>query len=209
MHGLLQSLGRFFFSLGGPGLLLLGILDSSILFMPLGNDLLIIALTSRHPQRMPYYVLMATIGSTIGVAITWWISAKSSQKTLENNSRNRTVIYIERQIKEKGGFALAFAALMPPPFPFTAFVVAAAALQYPRNKMLRIIGLSRLVRFGIDASLAVVYGRQILDMAKSPNVQAFVTGLVVISLAGSAWSVFSWIRKSRNQGTPKRPPSTM
>jgi hypothetical protein len=42
MSHVLQSLATFFFSLGGFGLLLIGILDSSFLFMPLGNGLLVV-----------------------------------------------------------------------------------------------------------------------------------------------------------------------
>ena len=47
MKHLTHVLAAFFWSLGGPGLLLLGILDSSFLFAPLGNDLLVVAMTAR------------------------------------------------------------------------------------------------------------------------------------------------------------------
>lgn len=42
---------------GGPGLLVLGILDSSFLFAPWGNDLLLIVMTAKHPSvaAMLYY----------------------------------------------------------------------------------------------------------------------------------------------------------
>jgi len=53
---------------GGPGLLVLGILDSSYLFAPWGNDLLLVALTARHPDlpHMFYYAAMSTAGSVLG-----------------------------------------------------------------------------------------------------------------------------------------------
>ena len=199
MHGVLDSVAQFLFSLGGLGLLLLGVLDSSFLFLPLGNDLLIVALTASHPHRMPYYVWMATLGSVAGVAITWWVSARGGRKALERSGRNRRIAYIERKIKKSGGIALAVAALMPPPFPFTPFVIVAAALQYPRGKMLRIIAGCRLVRFTVDSSLALVYGRQIVGLAQSPRVQHFIAGLVVVSLAGSAYSIFNWAQRSGGQ----------
>src|SRR3954449_13053914 len=166
MQATLRSLAVFFFSLGGFGLLLLGVLDSSFLFMPLGNDLLVVALTAAHRGRALYYVLMATAGSTVGVEITRWVSSRGGEKTMERNSGR--VAYIERKVKERGGLALALAALMPPPFPFTPFVIVAGALQYPRRKMLMIIAASRAVRFGVVASLALVYGRGIIRMARAP-----------------------------------------
>jgi membrane protein YqaA with SNARE-associated domain len=196
VHNVLRSLAAFFFSLGGPGLLLLGALDSSfLLFIPLGNDLLLVALTAAHPNRALFYVVMATAGSMLGVAFTHWASAKGG----ENLSKSKRVAYVERKVKEHGAIALATAALMPPPFPFTLFIVVAAALQYPRKKLLLIVAGGRAARFGVEAWLALIYGRRIIDMAQSPYVQGFIISLVVISIAGSAWSIYRWAKNSRGK----------
>src|ERR1700733_15060975 len=189
MHNALRTVAAFFFSLGGIGLLLLGVLDSSFLFMPLGNDLLVVALTAAHPGRMLYYVLMATVGSVGGVDFTRWVSAKGGRKGIEGDRKSRRIAYVERKVQEHGGIAIATAALMPPPFPFTPFIIVAAALQYPRRKMLLIIAGSRFLRFAIEGSLALIYGRRIIGMAQRPYVQDFIIGLVVISMGGSAWSI--------------------
>jgi membrane protein YqaA with SNARE-associated domain len=196
---MLRAVAAFFFSLGGAGLLLLGVLDSSFLFMPLGNDLLVVALTAAHRNRMLYYVIMATAGSVIGVDFTRWVSAKGGQKSIEGEKKSRRTAYVERKVHEHGAIAIATAALMPPPFPFTPFIIVAAALQYPRRKMLAIVAGCRGLRFGVEASLALIYGRRIIAMAKSPYVQGFIIALVVISMVGSAWSIYNWIRKSRTR----------
>jgi membrane protein YqaA with SNARE-associated domain len=197
MSGVLRSLAVFFFSLGGFGLLLFGLLDSSFLFIPLGNDLLVVALTAAHRERMLYYVLMATAGSVAGVDFTRWVSAKGGRKGIEGDRKSKRIAYIERKVKEHGGIAIATAALMPPPFPFTPFIIVAAALQYPRRKMLAMIDGCRSLRFVVDGLLAVIFGRKIISMAQSPWVQGFIIGLVVISMVGSAYSIFHWVRKSR------------
>jgi membrane protein YqaA with SNARE-associated domain len=200
MSHVLRSLAVFFYSLGGFGLLLLGVLDSSFLFMPLGNDLLVVALTAAHPGRMLYYVLMATVGSVGGVDFTRWVSAKGGRKGIEGDRKSRRIAYVERKVQEHGGIAIATAALMPPPFPFTPFIIVAAALQYPRKKMLAIIAGCRALRFAIDGSLALIFGRRIIRMAQSPYVQGFIIALVVISMVGSALSIYNWVRKSRTRG---------
>lgn len=199
MGHFLRSLAVFFFSLGGWGLLFLGVLDSSFLFMPLGNDLLVVALTAAHRHRMPYYVVMATVGSVIGVAITHWVAAKGGKEAIEGKYKTKQIAYVEKKVNERGGIAIATAALMPPPFPFTPVIIVAAALQYPRNKMLAIIFGGRLVRFGIEGGLALIYGRGIIHLAESSTVEDFIIALVVISILGSAWSIFSWVRKSRKK----------
>jgi membrane protein YqaA with SNARE-associated domain len=197
MQAILRSFALFFFSLGGVGLLFLGILDSSFLFMPLGNDLLVIALTARRHEHLFYYVAMATAGSVLGVGITDWVSRTGGQKGLEGDQKSRRMAYIERKVEQHGAMALTTAALMPPPFPFTPFVIVASALQYPRKKLLLIIAGCRVVRFAVEGSLAVIYGGGIVRLAQSPWVQKFIVALVVISMGGSAFSIAGWVRKSR------------
>ncbi len=199
MKGLILNLAAFFASLGGFGLLLLGILDSSFLFMPLGNDLLVVALTARHHARMPYYALMAAAGSVLGCLFTDWVSRKGGEKGLETRVKRRTLAYVKRKVDKKAGPALALASLMPPPFPFTPFVIVLAALQYPRAKLLGIIAAARVVRFVAEGFLAIWLGNRILKIAQQPIVQGTIIALVVISMAGSAYSIYTWVQSSRNR----------
>ena len=55
MHELIRHALHFFARMGGFGLIGFGILDSSFLFLPLGNDLLLIVLTARKPELFWYY----------------------------------------------------------------------------------------------------------------------------------------------------------
>jgi membrane protein YqaA with SNARE-associated domain len=195
---LLWHLAQFFLRLGGVGLLLLGILDSSFLFMPLGNDLLVVALTANHHERMPYYAAMAAAGSVIGSYLTDVVCRKGGEKGIEQNLSKRTVDYVERKIENHAGPALALACVLPPPFPFTPFVIVMAALQYPRWKLLGIIAAGRVVRFSVEGALAIVYGRRILELARNPTLQHTIIGLVVISIIGSGWSIWNWFQRARH-----------
>jgi membrane protein YqaA with SNARE-associated domain len=187
------------YALGGIGLLIMGVLDSSFLFMPLGNDLLVIALTARHEARMPYYAAMATAGSVLGVLLIDIISRKGGEKGLEGRVPEHRLEYLKQRIRRRAGWAISFAALMPPPFPFTPFIVVAAALQYPRRRLLAVVAASRLVRFSVAGALAIVFGRRILQMAESPALQYGVVALVLVSVAGSAFSIYSWIKRSKHK----------
>lgn len=197
MHLLFQHISAFFLSLGGIGLLLLGMLDSSILFLPLGNDLLVVALSAQHHDRVPYYVLLAAVGSTLGTLFTWWLSRRGGKEGLEHSISPRRIAYIERKVNQNGSAALAIASLMPPPFPFTPFVMVAGALNYSVRKLLLVVGLSRAARFAILAGLAMWFGKRILNMASQPAVQIAVLSLVAVSIAGSAYSIWRWVKRSR------------
>lgn len=199
MNSFIRPLAHFFFALGGFGLVLLGVLDSSFLMLPLGNDLLVVALTASHRSHMPYYVVMATLGSTLGVALAHYVSSKGGKKLIEGKRKSKQIDYVEQKIEKYGGWAIGFAALAPPPFPFTPFIVVPSALQYPRAKMLWIIAGCRAIRFAIEGWLALIYGRRILAMTKSPALQWAIGAIVVISIIGSAFSIWGWVQKSKTK----------
>ena len=52
--------------LGGLGLILLGIADSSVIPLTGSMDVLTVYLAARHREPWPYYALMATLGAVIG-----------------------------------------------------------------------------------------------------------------------------------------------
>jgi len=66
-------------ALGGVGLFLSALIDSSFLPLPLVTDFLLMELSSRHPVRMPYYAAMASIGSLAGCIWIYWLARKSGQ----------------------------------------------------------------------------------------------------------------------------------
>jgi membrane protein YqaA with SNARE-associated domain len=195
----LYSVAGLLFQLGGLGLLGMGVLDSSFLFMPLGNDLLIVALTARHPERLPYYAAMATAGSVLGCMIIDALSRKGGEKGLEQRVSPRRLEYVKRKVSTRAAWALALAALMPPPFPFTPFVAVAAVLQYPRRRLLAVIASARLARFLAEGALAIWFGERILKLARSPEVQYAIVFVVVVSIGGSALSIYRWTRRSRGK----------
>src|SRR5947209_106051 len=159
-HGLFAVL----LSLGGPGLLLLGILDSSFLFAPLGNDLLLVAMTARHRSipHLLYYAAMSAAGSVLGCLLVDLIMRPLGEKGLEKYLPERKLKNFKSKVRTNAARALVVASLAPPPFPFTPFVMAAAALQYSRSRLLATAGLARLGRFTIVGLLAFRFGERIL-----------------------------------------------
>ena len=196
MKPIIHVIARALFHAGGLGLLTLGAFDSSPLVVPFGNDLLVLALSARYHDRVLYYVAMATVGSLIGCFSTDWISRKS-ESGLKKFVSAKHLDYIRKLVGKRAAWSLVVASLMPPPFPFTAFVAAAAAFRYPRKKLFAFVGLGRLMRFAIEGALAIHYGRWIIKQAESPLLDHVMIALIVISIGGTAFSIFQWIQKSK------------
>ena len=62
--------------LGGWGLLLIALVDSSFLSLPEVNDVLIITLSIRSPDQMIFYCSMTTIGSVLGCMMLYLVGAQ-------------------------------------------------------------------------------------------------------------------------------------
>jgi membrane protein YqaA with SNARE-associated domain len=186
----------FFLRMGVLGLFLLGVWDSSFLFVPFGNDLLLIALVSsgRHPWRWVIYTLSASLGSVVGVILVDMVMRKAGEEGLEKLVGAKSVDRLKGKIEKRGVWAVFFAALLPPPFPFTAAIAAASALQMARRGMLTAVFAGRMVRFTAESLLALYFGRRLLHYLKSDYVEYFVYGLIVVAAVGGFLTVRKWLR---------------
>ena len=174
----------------------MGAMDSSFLFLPFGNDLLVTALVARHHEGYWLYVLSATCGSTIGVFFLDLVARRAGEVGVQKVAGERRFAYLKRKISENGALALAVGGLAPPPFPFTMVVGVTSALAYPRLKLLGVVAASRAVRFLILGYLAIRFGRVIMQVANSAPFRWTVSGFAVVCVAGSAWSIRKWFRRS-------------
>ncbi len=194
----IRIIARALFRAGGLGLLTLGAFDSSPLVVPFGNDILVFALNARHHNLFLYYTTMATLGSLIGCLATDWISRKS-QRSLKKVVAGKYLDFIQTQVEKRAAWTLVVASLLPPPFPFTAIVAAAAAFHYPRKKLLGFVAIGRFMRFAIEGALAIHYGRWIIRRGRSLWLEHLMIALIVISLAGGPFSIHQWSDKRGSQ----------
>jgi membrane protein YqaA with SNARE-associated domain len=171
--------------------------------LPLANDLLLVALTARQPNLFWYYAIMATAGSVIGCILTDLVSRRIGEAGIERMANPRRLETVQRRLKTHAWWFLGAAALMPPPFPFTVFLIAAAALQIPRSRVLTAVAAARLVRYFVVSLLAVRFGRYLLKLAERDEVQYFIIVLAGVSIVGSALSLMKWVRSSRQPAKPR------
>ncbi len=195
----------FFFSafgwvLGWWGPLLLGALDSTLLFfMPFGIDALVIYLTARNAQFFWLSALLATVGSVIGAAVTFWIGRKAGEVGLERLVPPGRLQRVKDRVRNSGAVAIAVPALLPPPFPLTPFILASGALEVNPVRFFATFAAVRLFRFGAEAALARVYGTGLLAILESPTFQSIVAGFVVVALLGTAISAVLLWRSTRQR----------
>jgi len=179
--------------MGGPGLILLGLADNSLVPLTGSMDVLCIWLAARHREPWPYYALMATLGAVIGGYITYAIARKGGKETMDRKLSKKKAAREAKAFERWGFFAVAVPALLPPPFPFVPFLLAAGALQYSPKKFLGALVLGRGLRYSIEAYLGFHYGRHILRFFNQYYKPALAI-LIGLAVLGTVLSLIQYLR---------------
>ena len=191
---------HFIFSIGYFGPFLMGILDSSFLVLPFGNDILVVGLVAHNHHGIPLYVLSAACGSTLGALMLAMVSRKIGEEGIRKLAGQKRYESLKNRIGSHAGPAIALGGLAPPPFPFTMVIAAAAALDYSLWKLLAINFVTRACRFALLSWLALKFGQQVLAIAKSTPFEWGMAAFIFLCIVGSAYSLWRWFRRSRAQG---------
>jgi len=191
-----KSALRWLVHLGGPGLILLGLVDNSLIPLPGSTDIVTILLAAHHRDLWVYYAMMATAGAILGGYLTYRMARKGGKETLEKRfSKKKTdKVYV---IFSRWGFAaVAIPALLPPPFPILPMLLAAGAMQYSTRKFLTALAVGRGIRFTILAYLGVRYGRHIVRFFALYYWDVLLV-LIAFSVLGGLFGLFEYKRRQK------------
>lgn len=175
----------------------MGVLDSSFLVLPFGNDLLVLALVAQHPNGTPWYVVSAACGSTIGAAMLAIVSRKLGEEGLRKIVGEKRYPKLKKRIGNHSAGAVAVAGLAPPPFPFTTVIAAVSVFNYSLWRILLINFITRAARFTLLSVLALRFGRQVLRIAQSSPFQWGMAAFIALCFIASGFSIWHWLRKPR------------
>jgi membrane protein YqaA with SNARE-associated domain len=183
--------------LGGPGLAIVAFLDSSFLSLPEVNDILIVLLVIQYPDRWLYYAGATTLGSVAGCYALYMVGRKGGEAFLRRRFHANRVERGMAIFRRFGMLAIIVPSLLPPPTPFKIFVLLAGAARVRPLTFLSAVAIGRGLRYGGEAWLAYVYGRQATELIRDnlPTVMAWVA--VAVLAIGTA--VIVWRRRQARQ----------
>ena len=172
--------------LGGVGVFILAALDSSVLPTLGAVDALTIVLAARHPELWSYYAMCSTRSAGLQSLTACCILESSIDVLGERYSTESTFLH------RFGSLSLSLAALLPPPFPTSAFVIGAGVTRYPFIAFVLSFGMGRVCRFALLAYLASVFGRRFVTSMWSAHTLLLVAavGAVLVCVGLLAWLVF-------------------
>jgi membrane protein DedA with SNARE-associated domain len=142
----------------------------------------------------------------VGATVTYLIGVKVGDEGLSRFVSKGRLDRFRARMKNIGVLTTGVSAILPPPFPLTAFVLTSGALRVPMTRFLLVFAGARLVRFGIEALLARRFGTALLQMLQSDFAQRIVIGLVIVSVVGTAVTIIRVWRSSRSITAEGRSP---
>ncbi len=171
---------------GGLGLFVIAVLDSSFLSFPQVNDLLIIVLSTKFPERMPYYAGMTTAGSLLGCLMLFTVAQRGGEVVIRKWLKGSHVDRALRLYQRFGLLAVVVPALLPPPVPFKVFVVLAGAASVAPWRFGLAVLIGRGIRYFGQGYLAVVYGEHAIELMKAHGAEIGIGLAALAVLAGVA-----------------------
>ena len=173
------------------GLFLLAILDGSPVPTFGGLDIVVAILAARHREPWYVYAAVAAAGSVIGAYLTFHMARRAGAAYLQKKFGKRRVSKLLKYFQRWGTGSLVVSALVPFPFPTSAFFAIAGVLNYPVGTFLMVVALARSARYAAIAAIASYYGRHFIRALQHPDRYLgwilLMAGIVVVLIAAAIW----------------------
>jgi membrane protein YqaA with SNARE-associated domain len=189
--------------LGGWGLFIIALLDSSFLSFPQVNDALVLVLSAKHPNAMATYVVAATLGSVVGCYLLYLVGRRGGETFLRRRFKAAHVDRALRLYQRWGVLVVFVPSLLPPPTPFKIFVLLSGAAGVHPVAFATAVGVGRGLRYLVQGYLAITYGDRALAMLGTHGTDVLLAGVVAGALLAIGW--LCWTRLRRRPETDAYP----
>jgi len=145
-------------------------------------------------QRVIYYPLLATLGSVAGCFALYLLGAKGGEAFLRRRLHERHVDRALAVFQRHGLLTIVVPSLLPPPFPFKPFVLAAGVAGVRPVDFLLAVSVGRGLRYFGEGLLAFFYGER---AARFISDNAGVASIVIAALILAGGLGWIWYQKRR------------
>jgi membrane protein YqaA with SNARE-associated domain len=179
--------------LGPWGMLAFAAVDGSFLGMPL--DAIFVSYVYNDRARFLLYVVLGAVGSALGSIVIYVIGYTGGEVLLRKRLSPERFEKIHASFEKHEFWALMFPAMLPPPTPFKAVVLAAAGFEMNFGRFLFAIFAGRFVRFLVEALLTLWFGPRIVAMTGTVFSQHYGLILAIVGELLGAWLIWRMLKR--------------
>jgi len=183
--------------LGVWGVFAFAAVDAAFIGLPL--DAIVAGYIYKDPPRFLLYVGLAAAGSALGSIVMYIIGYTGGEVLLRKRMSAARFEKIHASFERHEFWALMFPAILPPPTPFKAVVLAAAATEMSLWRFLLAIFAGRFCRFLILGFLTLKFGPHVVEFVTHTVARHFrwvLVGVVVLLLVFLIWGRRNRARKN-------------
>jgi undecaprenyl-diphosphatase len=186
--GVFHNFVHFFISHGTWGLFLLAFLETS--FLPVPADILLIIFSLIKPDMVLWYALVATIGSSLGGILCYFIGLNARMPLFIKWMPKRRVVKIEKLFEKYGGWALIIAG-------FTPISYTAGLFRLNWAVFLITFTIGRGIKFAIEAILIILLGEKASELIMNHHNE--LTSITSAVITGTVIIIFLLVRYIKNR----------
>src|SRR3974390_3115723 len=146
--------------LGAWGVFAIAAVDAALMGMPM--DAIVAGYIYKHPAKLLLSVLLASAGSALGSIVVYIIGYTGGEMLLRKRLSPQRFEKIHASFERHEFWALMFPAMLPPPMPFKAIALSAAAFEMRFRDFIAAIFAGRFVRFLLLGVLTLKFGPEVV-----------------------------------------------
>lgn len=143
---------------GAPGIFALALIDSGLIPIPQGVDILLFAEILHDPGAAWLSAGLATAGSLLGTIFLYFLSRKAGEVALRRHASPYRIEQFRETFEKYEALTLVLPTMVPLPLPMKVCVIAAGAFRVHFGRFVLAILFARVVRFFAIAALAYAFG---------------------------------------------------
>jgi membrane protein YqaA with SNARE-associated domain len=155
----MDYISSIFLPLGWTGLFLYAFTEAS--FNPFPVEIIFIPLALASPENVFWLALVATIGSSMGAILGYYIGYLGKVAILERFFSEYKISKIHNLYNKYESWAVFIAGFTPIPFKLVTISGGAFYINFKKFIMFSILG--RGMRFFLEALFILYFGRQVMD----------------------------------------------
>ena len=201
---IISAYGKWVWGLLAPlgvwGVFAISAVDAA--FMGLPMDPIVASYIYKDPHGFLLYVLLAASGSAVGSIVIYVIGYTGGEMLLRKRLSPERFQKIHASFEKHEFWALMLPAMLPPPTPFKAVVLAAAAFEMRFSRFLLAIFAGRFFRFLILGFLTLHFGPQVVEIGGRIIAHDFKWVLLALAAGVFVWLIWRRGRTKKNAAKP-------